>query len=158
MSALVQFATCKICKTKVEVPPLPAIVGELPEQKQIRITGLILATICAHFVKAHPESRVHSQMWAELFTEFYFGAMFDLKECQVLKDQYDAKRLLLLGLCQSAAPERDFDSSGAILTPEAMTQHFEETERISELTAAGYRITRGFLGAASGERIVKEGG
>jgi len=157
VSALVQFVTCKICKAKVEIPPLPPILNETPDQKAGRIAALQAGTIVVHLVKEHKEMRDHSIAWASMFSEFYFGSMFDLSGCQVLQDQYDAKRLLLLGLCQRTAPETELltlHSRGL----EAIEGFYEETERIAELEKLGHRITRGFLGAASGERIVKPGG
>jgi hypothetical protein len=153
VSALIQFVTCKVCQQKIEIPPLPQILGEDTDQKAGRIAALQAGTIVVHLVKDHKEMRDHSLAWASMFSEFYFGSMFDLSGCQVLQDQYDAKRLLLLGLCQRTAP--DLPVNGVI---EASSKFYEETERISELEKAGYRITRGFLGVASGERIVKAGG
>jgi hypothetical protein len=156
VSALVQFVSCKICKAQVEIPPLPPILGEDPDQKAGRIAVLQAGTIVVHLAKEHKEMRDHSLAWASMFSEFYFGSMFDLSGCQVLQDQYDAKRLLLLGLCQRSRPETE-EFPGHPATPE-VAAYYEETERIAELEKAGYRITRGFLGAASGERIVKVGG
>lgn len=158
MSTLVQFVSCKICRAKVEIPPLPQILGEDPDQKAGRIAALQAGTIVIHLAKEHKEMRDHSLAWASMFSEFYFGSMFDLSGCQVLQDQYDAKRLLLLGLCQRTVPEDGSYLDGPGQSPEAMQDYFEETERIAELEKAGYRITRGFLGVASGERIVKVGG
>jgi hypothetical protein len=148
MSLLVELIHCKRCNAKIEVPPLPVIVGETAEQKAVRIGALEMATIMKHLTKAHPEARDHMIAWANVFSEFYFLAAFELKGCQMLQDRYDAQRLLLLGLCQWSPPE-DFDFSGYESNPEAIANLFEENQRIAELEAAGYSITRGFLGERS---------
>ncbi len=144
MSLLVELISCKLCKATIEIPPLPVIVGETAEQKGMRIGALELATLIKHLSKSHPDMRDHSIAWANVFSEFYFLAQFDLKDCQMLLDRYDAQRLLLLGLCQRPTPETE-DFPGHPATPEVVT-YYEETERVAELEKAGYTITRGFLG------------
>jgi len=142
MSALITSVSCKRCSAKIEIPPLPQIVGETAEQKAIRIGALELGTILKHLTKEHPEARPHMIAWANVFSEFYFLAAFELKDCQVLLDRYDAQRLLLLGLCQ-----RDAGTDGVHFDSVNLLQAFyEETQRIAELEKAGYTITRGFLG------------
>jgi len=150
MSALIELVTCKRCSAKIEIPHLPQIVGETAEQKAIRIGALELGTILKHLTKEHLEARPHMIAWANVFSEFYFLAAFDLKECQVLLDRYDAQRLLLLGLCQRSRPETD-DPTMDESWPEAICNLYQETARIAELEKAGYTITRGFLG----EKAVK---
>ena len=149
MSALISYATCRRCKAKIEIPPLPLIVGETPEQKAVRLGALEMKTILKHLTGAHPEARDHMIAWGQVFSEFYFLAAFDFQKCQEFLDRYDAQRLLLLGLCQQRPPDigpevqkwaDDHD------TPESVLDFYEETDRRAELEAAGYHITRGFLG------------
>ena len=148
MSLLVELISCKLCKATIEIPPLPVIVGETAEQKGMRIGALELATLIKHLSKSHPDMRDHSIAWANVFSEFYFLAQFDLKDCQMLLDRYDAQRLLLLGLCQRDTPATG-DFAGSKPTPEAIYALYEENQRIAELEKAGYTITRGFLGEKS---------
>jgi hypothetical protein len=145
---VVELISCKRCNAKIEVPPIPVIMGETAEQKAVRLVALEMQTIMKHLTKAHPEARDHMIAWANVFSEFYFLAAFELKGCQILQDRYDAQRLLLLGLCQRSAPETEdcFEFGG---TPEAITAYFQENQRITELEQAGYTITRGFLGEKS---------
>lgn len=148
MSALVTSAKCKRCNKNIEIPPLPVLIGETPAEKATRIGALEMATVLKHLTKEHPEARDHMIAWGNVFSEFYFLAAFELKDCQILMDRYDAQRLLLLGLCQWSPPE-DYDFSGYESNPEAIANLFEETQRVAELEAEGYTITRGFLGEKS---------
>jgi hypothetical protein len=147
-SLLVEVIYCKRCNAKIEVPPLPVIVSETAEQKAVRMGVLEMQTIMKHLTKAHPEAREHMIAWANVFSEFYFLAAFELKECKWLQDRYDAQRLLLLGLCQRTRPETE-DPTIDEAFPEAICNLYEETQRVRELEAAGYTITRGFLGEKS---------
>ena len=160
MSALVSFATCKRCQVKIEIPPLPVLVGEEPQQKAARLGALEMATICKHLVKEHPEARDHMTAWGTCFSEFYWLAQFDLTKCKILLDQYDAQRLQLLNTVQTGTPQQPSiyaaDLDDAQSTFRRLVDHYAETQRIAELEAAGYHISRGFI--ASGEGLVKTEG
>jgi hypothetical protein len=156
MSTLVSFATCRRCQVKIEIPPLPVIIGEEPQQKAARLGALEMATICTHLVKEHPEARDHMTAWGTLFSEFYWLAQFDLTRCKILLDQYDAQRLQLLSTCQRDINEHLDGDAGT--TPREVFEFFTEHDRAAELEKAGYRISKGFLQVASGENLIKTGG
>src|SRR5579864_4954984 len=107
MSVLVTSVKCKRCNASIEIPPLPELIRETAEEKGIRIGALEMGTILKRLTKAHPEARDHMIAWANVFSEFYFLAAFELEDCRILLDRYDAQRLLLLGLCQRTIPENN---------------------------------------------------
>lgn len=152
MRELVSFAKCKRCNTQIEVPPLPVIVGENAVQKAARLGALEMNTICKHLVKFHPEAREHMLAWGQVFSEFYYLAAFDLEKCPVLLDQFDAQRILLLRLCQ-----REFIAGSLDVLSDHVAEvceYYEETKRVKELEAAGYTITRGFMGESQKAKVV----
>ena len=51
MSALISYATCRRCKAKIEIPPLPLIVGETPEHKAVRLGALEIETLVKHLTE-----------------------------------------------------------------------------------------------------------
>lgn len=154
MSTLVSFATCRRCQAQIEIPPLPIILGESPQQKTQRLGALEMGTIIQHLVKTHPEAREHMTAWGMMFSEFYWLAQFELSKCKLLLDQYDVQRLQLLSTCQVEWPK---DGRDIEMDPRVVADFYEEHDRAAELEGAGYRISKGFLQVASGEDLVKPG-
>lgn len=101
MSALVSFVTCKRCQVKIEIPPLPVIVGESAQEKAARMGALEMATVCQHLAKTHPEARDFMIRWGQAFSEFWWLGQFDLSECEILLDQYNRQVADLVNVCEN---------------------------------------------------------